>query len=283
MEICFDKDRVILKDIIFSPCQTLFCGQTFRFEQLGEKITGVAHGRVITIEEKKDSIILYPVSKEDFYNIWFNYFDLNRDYEELKRAFSTDEALEEVIKYADGMRVLNQEPFETLISFIISANNNIARISRIIKEVCRRFGREIDGEHYAFPKPEELKKATEKDFYECGAGYRAPYLAKTVKSICDGFDLEGVKSMEYLEARKKLNTLFGVGNKVADCVLLYSLGFSNAFPVDVWMKRVLSKTYGVCFTDKQLLKFLEDKFGENAGIAQQYLFHYARNHRELFI
>lgn len=283
MDVCFDKDTAILKDIVFSPCQTLFCGQTFRFEQSGDKITGVAHGRVITIEDKKDEILIYPVSKEEFYNIWFNYFDLNRDYEKLKCIFSSDKALAEVINYSAGMRVLNQQPFETLISFIISANNNIVRISRIIKEICRRFGKKIDDKHYAFPEPEELLRASEKDFYECGAGYRAPYITKTIKSICDGFDLEGIKNTEYLDARKKLSTLCGVGNKVADCVLLYSLGFSNAFPVDVWMKRVLSKTYGICFTDKQLLKFLDDKFGGCAGIAQQYLFHYARNHKELFI
>jgi N-glycosylase/DNA lyase len=171
--------------------------------------------------------------------------------------------------------MLNQEPFETLISFIISANNNIGRIRGIIDRLCRLYGEPfgcVGGARYAFPTPERLAALEADDFFGCGCGYRAPYLRETSRAVADGFDLEGLRELPYEQAKKQLVRLKGVGPKVADCVLLFSLGKTDAFPADVWIKRVMKKLYGFEGNDKQIYEFARERFGECAGIAQQSCF-----------
>ena len=178
------------------------------------------------------------------------------------------------------MRLLNQEPFETLITFIVSANNNVGRIRKIVQAIAREAGKPIRfrGETlYTFPSPEELADVSPERLRELGAGYRAEYIAKTAGMAAAGEDLEAIARLPYGEAKAALQKFPGVGPKVADCILLFSMHKKNAFPADVWIRRVLREMYGVELkSDQALSAFVQNTFGEYGGIAQQMLFHYAR-------
>lgn len=261
----------------FSLGQCLCCGQAFRWKAQSNGFTGVALGREVYAEQSGDTLTLRGAGEESAAD-FIRYFDLERDYGAIKASYAGDPFLKEGMEYAGGIRVLRQPPFETLISFIISQNNNVKRISGIIERLCERYGKPI-GESFDFPAAETLANLSVRELEECGTGYRAPYIASTAKMITEGFDLNGLANVPYLEARQKLQELPGVGPKVADCIALYSLGFTEAFPGDVWMKRVLKCVYGFCGSDAQMREFVSAKFGKYAGLAQQYLFHYARNNR----
>jgi len=276
-------EKVYIDDIDINLENTLFSGQAFRWKHDGKGFFGVCFGEAIRVEKQGNRMMIENCNAEFFENKMAHYFDLCKDYSEITKGFEFDEILNASFEFAPGIRVLNQEPFETLISFIISANNNIKRIRLIIENISKNFGqkKEYNGqEFFSFPSVEELSKATEADLAACGAGYRAPYIVDTVSKLADGFDLEAIGNMPYLEARKKLCELKGVGKKVADCVLLYSMGFTNAFPLDVWIKRVVHNIYGFeSEKDEEILGFVEDTFGEHAGIAQQYLFYYVKQNK----
>ena len=273
----------------FSLEQCLTCGQAFRWKSEGGGFKGVALGRAVYAVQQGRDVTLAGVDERagrDF----IRYFDLERDYGAIKRSYAGDPFLREGMEYAGGIRVLRQPPFETLISFIISQNNNVKRISGIIERLCQSYGEPINSGSpksreafwggnggYDFPTPQALTRCCPKDFEECGAGYRASYIAGAANMVAESFDLEGLALLPYEHAREQLQKIPGVGPKVADCVALYSLGFTQAFPADVWMKRVLRCVYGFKGNDKQMRAFIDSKFGMNAGLAQQYLFHYARN------
>jgi N-glycosylase/DNA lyase len=263
----------------FEPAHIFDNGQCFRFiRQADGAYHGVARGRFLRVEKNGDDVSLFPCSRDEFESIWSSYFDLGRDYAKLF-ADCGDKALLEGRKYAKGLRVLNQEPFETLISFIISANNNLGRIRGIVERICGACGEPFDCAGracHAFPTPGRLAALDVDEFTGCGCGYRSPYLRETARQVADGFDLEALRSLPYGEAKKRLMRLRGVGPKVADCVLLFALGKTDAFPADVWIKRVMKKLYGFEGNDRQIYECAKSKFGENAGIAQQYLFYYAR-------
>ncbi len=280
MEIEFLNNSAIIKNADeFSPEHIFLCGQAFRFDKVDENtFEGVAYGRYLRVCASEGTITLYPTTKEDFSQIWEEYFDFSRDYNSLF-GDCDDKMLLYGKEHAKGLRVLNQQPFETLISFIISANNNVVRIRKIIKNLCEKFGKPFvfeDKKYYAFPTKESLANATIEELTECGAGYRAPYIKETALSMCNGFMLQELASLPYELAKKQLSTLKGVGPKVADCVLLFSLHKKEAFPADVWIKRVLKEAYGFTGSDKEVFAFARGKFGECAGIAQQYLFYYAK-------
>ncbi len=209
-----------------------------------------------------------------------DYFDLERDYSEIESMIAKDERLAVCIDGAAGIRVFNQEPFEALISFIISANNNIKRISGIIDRLCTRCGErlEFDGSIlYAFPTPERIAALTVDELKAIGAGYRAPYIKASAQRISDGYDLERLRHMSLQDARRELLTFPGVGPKVADCVLLFSLGHADAFPVDVWIGRAMKELFfdSEPPTRDELNKAIES-IGSFSGIVQQYIFYYAR-------
>lgn len=278
MDIEYRDGSMIIRGVEhFSLEQCLTCGQAFRWKSECGGFKGVALGRAVYAVQHGCDVTLEGVD-ENAGSGFIRYFDLERDYGAIKRSYADDPFLAEGMEYAGGIRVLRQPPFETLISFIISQNNNVKRISGIIERLCRAYGEKIEGDH-DFPTPQALTRCCPKDFEECGAGYRASYIAGAARMVAEGFDLEGVALLPYELAREELQKLPGVGPKVADCVALYSLGFTQAFPADVWMKRVLRCVYGFKGNDKQMREFIDSKFGINAGIAQQYLFHYARNNR----
>ncbi len=282
MNVEYKENKAYLRDIKNFDTEHIFDnGQAFRFTKTKNGYEGVAFGRYLRVTEEENAVVLYPCTQKDFEEIWYNYLDLARDYANLF-SHCDDIGLQKGCEYAKGLRLLNQQPFEALISFIVSANNNIKRIRGIIEKMCVMFGEEFTFEgkiYHKFPTPTALSKGSGLQLVECGAGYRADYITDTAKKIAEGFSLEELKTVGYEEAKKRLTTLKGVGPKVADCVLLFSLGYSDAFPCDVWIKRVMEDLYGFTGKDMQLYSFAKEKFGIHSGIAQQYLFHWYRTNQ----
>ena len=253
----------------FSLSQTLDCGQAFRFEPITDnKWHGVACQRYLEIEKLSDGrFVLYNVSKNEFEEIWQYYFDLDRDYNEIIEIISQNEILKAAAQYGNGIRVLNQPPWETLCSFIISQNNNIKRIKGIISRLCEEFGEKIDG-GYTFPSAETLAKLEAEDLSALRAGFRAKYIIDAARKVANGeVRLDTLKNMSYEDAKAELMKIKGVGPKVADCALLFSHGHIEALPKDVWIKKALQQLFDGDLPEIAL---------PYAGIVQQYIFFYAR-------
>ena len=254
--------------------QTLDCGQSFRWTQQPDgSFSGVAFGRSVNVSLDGDRLIIHNAPKEDE-ALWREYFDLGLDYGAVRRQISKlHPVLKEAAQYAPGIRILRQEPYEALCTFIISQNNNIKRIKGIVSRLCECFGEPVDS-GFAFPTAEKMAALTPDDLAPLRAGFRARYLVDAAQKVASGeVVLENCRSLPYEEAQKELMKITGVGVKVADCTLLFGLHRIEAFPVDVWMKRALDALFpGMSPSD----------FGEYAGIAQQYIFHYSRMHPELF-
>lgn len=278
-DVIFEDKKIILKDEdYFNIAGSLDCGQAFRWNPDGDKMKGVVKCIPVTVYRQDNDVIIEGCDREFYEDFLKNYFDLDFDYTGLIETYSYDERIKSGAEFAYGLRMLNQEKFETLISFIISANNNVKRIKGIIERICTAYGSEVDRGVFAFPTAEQLKDVKEADYSALGAGYRAAYLEATVKSINDGYDLDALCKLDYFGARKEIQKLKGVGPKVADCILLYSFGFRSAFPVDVWIKRIMEQLYfdGKETPKKVIEEFSKENFGENAGVLQLFLFNYAR-------
>ncbi len=259
-------------------------GQCFRFAPYKAGYLGVALGEVIYLEKCGGVIVVDGVDKSTFDKKFNDYFDLERDYEKIADSFYYEENLRNAISYGHGMKILRQEPWETLISFLISQNNNIERIKAIVDRICVSYGKEIiyDGTvFHAFPTPEELKDVISEDYKKFGCGYRAPYLEKAVRDMLDNkIDFDFLASCGYFRAKEELMKLYGVGPKVADCICLFGLNYLDAFPVDTWIKKVMETLFlKRTASNREIWEFSQSAFGEYAGIAQQYLFYYAREHR----
>ena len=260
------------KDFILS--QTLECGQCFHFIKLDEEDYLIsAKDRILHIAQEGNRTIFYNTDEQTFDNVWKHYFDLERDYGKIKTTLiEKDERLTTAIEAMSGVRILNQDFFETLISFIISQNQQIVRIKQIIANISSRYGKKGEGIDY-FPKAPEILAAGEQGMMDCKAGFRAKYILSAAKKCSNEIDLDRLHTLPIDEARNVLMTITGVGPKVADCTLLFGLGFHNAFPMDVWMKRAM-----VILFDNKLPDGLEDC----AGVIQQYIFHYARTEKITF-
>lgn len=245
------------------------CGQCFRWERREDgSYAGVAFSKELVVRREGGRIVLDNVSADDFEGIWRRYFDLDRDYRVLRRRLSADPVLRAAIDFAPGIRILRQDPWETLCSFILSQNNNIPRIRGIVARLCACFGERLPGGGYAFPPPEKLAGCGPDAFAPLRAGFRAPYLLDAARKVASGaVDLGALDGMDLAAARASLMTIRGVGPKVADCVLLFGCGRLESFPIDVWMKRVLGACYA-CGFPKALWPY--------GGVAQQYLFYCAR-------
>ncbi len=284
MKYLLNGNRIEITDTdSFDIEEILECGQCFRFKRTGEKkYRIIALNRVLNIEQTEDKVIFYPCSKEDFENLWSDYFDFDTDYSKIKKIVSqNDPIMQKAVEYAGGIRLLNQEPFETLISFIISQNNNIPRIKGIIGRLAEKYGIAAN-EEYLFPKRESLINADIEDYMSVGTGFRAKYLSDCISKLESGeIVLEDIVKKPTSQARDELLKIKGVGPKVADCVLLFSLKKREVFPVDVWVKRVMESLYfnGKETSIKSIGEFAAKKWGEYAGYAQQYLFYYARSEK----
>ena len=267
----------------FEPEHIFECGQCFRWNKMPDgSYRGVAGGRILRVEKRGGDILLDGTDEKEFREYWARYFDLERDYGQIKQALSRDPVLERAVEFGNGIRILKQDAWETLISFIISANNSIPRIKATIERLCRSFGsrREAKGEtFFVFPTPERLSRLDEQDIRSCGCGFRARYVLGAARMVEEGrADLASLEWMSTAEARKALLSFPGVGPKVADCILLFSMARFDAFPVDVWVKRVMEHYYLKGDTPlAEVRRYAEERFGPLAGPAQQYLFYYARS------
>lgn len=278
--------EICIKVNCFNLKYTLECGQCFRWNEIYEddkKVTyiGVIKDRVIKISEQDDKLYVSSSNMDKLEEVISEYFDLNTDYKQIESVISKiDKNVNTAVKNSTGIRILNQDFFEMVISYIISANNNIPRISRSINEISKRYGKEIifeNNKYYLFPNLEDLLKVTEEEFKFCGVGFRARYLKNTVKAISENkINFEYMMKLDTICAKTELMKMQGIGPKVADCILLFSLNRKEVFPIDVWVERVMSKIY---FKDlkgkvskKDIINYSNNNFKEYAGIVQQHLF-----------
>jgi len=293
---------IIIEDVKNFKLKHVFeCGQIFRFEEIAEgNYIVIAFGTLIELKEQDNNILIYNSTEEDVKNIWIKYFDLDRDYSVIKQKLSKDTLLKESVDFGYGVRVLNQDPFEMLLSFIISARNNIPSIKKTVNKISIKWGKKIEYKgktYYAFPNIDEIKDATLEEIQETGASFRSKYILDTINNNYNSkkekqslkideessalkYSLDYIKSLNDDECHTALQEFKGVGAKVADCIMLFSMEKTSAFPVDVWVKRAMIHFYGA--EDSSLNKiriFGRSKFGEVAGFAQQYLFYYARENK----
>lgn len=285
-DIDFDRSGLAIKGIRnFDPVHTFDCGQCFRWHRESDgSYTGVVRDRVANVTYTPGRMVLHNVSLNDFEQIWFDYFDLGRNYDDVKKVVTIDGIMQKAVEFGSGIRLLRQEPWEALISFILSSNNRIPRIMKIIEDISRLYGKELEYEgrrYYGFPDVQSFAACSLEQIQVCRAGYRCGYIHKTAAKIALGeFDLQKLAGLETAEARSYLLQLHGVGSKVADCVLLYSGIKYDVFPTDVWVKRVMEELYFKREASfKEIQQFAAENFSEYAGMAQQYLFYYAREHR----
>jgi len=263
---------VILTDIKYLHlAQTLDCGQAFRWEKISDNIfRGIAHGRLLEVEISGSNFILRNTTLAEYEKIWENYFDLGRSYANLREYFGRDKHMQKALAFSPGLRLMRQDAWEMLVSFILSQNSNIPRIKKMIETLCQHFGKEIAPGCYAFPTPQELSVLTEADLAPVKTGYRAAYIIDAAKRVAGGvLDLQELAGYPTQTVHDALLAVHGVGPKVADCVLLFGFGRLECFPLDVWMKRAMATLYP---------NGLPAEFTQYAGIAQQFLFHYARVH-----
>lgn len=270
MNIEFIDELIYIKNVKnFDLEQTLDCGQAFRWSQNQDGVwSGIAFGKYIELFEADSDIVIKGATPKDFENIWRHYFDLECDYDKIIKEVSKNPTIATAADYSKGIHLLNQEPWEALVSFIISQNNNIPRIKGIIERLCENFGEKICG-GYTFPSVEVISKLTVDDLAVIRSGFRAKYIVDAAQKVMSGkIDLESLKHTDYDTAREILMSIKGVGPKVADCVLLYGLSHKNAFPRDVWINRALQELFDGNIPD------CAKQYG---GIVQQYIFHYIRN------
>ncbi|EGL38996.1 8-oxoguanine DNA-glycosylase (ogg) [Parvimonas sp. oral taxon 110 str. F0139] len=285
----YEKDNlVILEDVENFDARAIFtCGQAFRwYEESDGSFTTVHLGRVLNVLNEKDMVVFKGTNLEEFNEIWIDYFDLNTNYKEIRKELSNNEILAKAMEYGKGIRILNQNHFEMLISFIISANNMIPRIKKSIEVISMRYGKFIcedeNRKYYSFPTVEELSKATVEDLREFAkVGFRDKRIFETVNMILnEKIDLDNFENLETDILREELLKFSGVGNKVADCIMLFSYKRGEVFPVDVWIKRVMEELFIKKETPvKKISKEADRIFGKYAGYAQQYLFYYGREEK----
>ena len=284
------EQKYILKDAKSFELKDIFdCGQCFRWnKQIDGSYTGVFGRNVINVSKKENDVIFQGICEGNIEEVCRYYFDLDRDYESIKEKLSkVDKYMKQAIEYGKGIRILNQDLWETIISFIISANNNIPRIKGIIERISTKYGDEIEyngKKYYTFPTIKQLEKVSVEDFRKLGLGFRDIRVYETTHMILEKkVDFKKIENeKDFNKVRESLLTLSGIGPKVADCILLFSnLKRWEAFPIDVWVRRVMNELYiknedETKVNKKQIEKLAFEKFGNLAGIAQQYLFYWKR-------
>ncbi len=285
MKISEYNNNIVLTNVSDFNLENIFdCGQCFRWERQNDgSYIGVAFSRALKITQNADTVILHNTTRDDFDKIWFNYFDFNTNYDKIKQTLSDDSVLKSATEFGSGIRILNQELWECVVSFIISASNNIPRIKKIINTLCELYGDKIDymgKTYYSFPPPQKILLAGIDGLAQIKAGYRDKYIFSAAEFFNNEFTTSYFDGLDYDRSKKELLKINGIGNKVADCILLFSLSKRNSFPVDVWVKRVMEYFY---FDEEQKIediqRFSKEKFGELGGYAQQYLFYYAREQK----
>ena len=286
------KSGILLPAKDYDLAATLDSGQVFRWRQENGSWLGVVGKKQVRLTQRSEGILAETDAPAEGALVenwgWLKEFlQSDVELEKILRTFPDDEPMNHAVAACRGLRVLRQDPWECLASFILSSTKQIVQIRQIVVHLCKCFGEQIaDGEDdlsYAFPPVEKIAGATEKELRNCKMGFRAPNLLGAARDITEGkLDLNAVRYLPYAEARMELMRLRGVGGKIADCVLLFAYGFDSAFPVDVWVERALQTLYFPKrrANEKKLRRFAATHFGPHAGYAQQYLFHYMRTKRE---
>lgn len=258
----------------FDVIQTLCCGQIFRYVIDGNTAKVFSKDKMATLSFTPQRIEIVSTDIDYF----FNFFDFETDYQQIKNQLSTDKLVAPAIKFAPGIRILNNDAYEMMISFIISANNNIGRIKKSIEYLCSHFGSNM-GDYYAFPTLEQLKTATVEDFKQAGLGYRAEQMFDTVQKLTDE-DIDFLKQAETKEKQKKLMSFKGIGEKVANCIMLFGLQVKTVFPVDVWINKVYNHIFNKNESDRsKITRELTERYGNLSGYAQQYFYYYYRENK----
>ena len=284
---------MLLTHIPFDLDLTLCCGQIFKWEKKDEWWCGVIEDKPVKIRQINTQLEIKNINS----NLVKRYFGLNDDLYEIKRKICIDKHIEKALNKFWGLRLIHQDPWECLISYICATYKSIPAIRKMLYKLSEKFGEKKifdDNIFFTFPKPEKLQSAKESDLLDCGLGYRSKYVLATSKKIfCNESIFEDLKKLPYFQAKKKLIDFPGVGPKVADCILLFSLGKNNAFPIDIWIKRVILRYYSNYFSKQFISKistgraittsdynilneFGRTYFGEYAGYAQEYLYHFER-------
>ena len=268
MNIKNDEKNFYITDArCFSLADTLDCGQAFRWSEIDGVWQAVVGGKLRRLSQSDGVITFYDCTEEDFRNFYVPYFDIERDYESIVEAVSKNKVLADATALAGGIRILRQEPWETVCSFIISQNNNIPRIKGIIERLCENFGEKVEG-GYSFPTAERIAALTVEELAPLRSGFRPKYILDAARKFADGsISPENIEKLSTDEARAELMKIYGVGEKVADCALLFGFARIDAFPKDVWIKRAMQVLFDGTLPECAV---------PFAGIAQQYIFHYAR-------
>ncbi|MGL5972516.1 MAG: DNA-3-methyladenine glycosylase family protein [Oscillospiraceae bacterium] len=254
---------------------TFLSGQCFRWKEIdNNRFEGIVKNNIVTMFFEKDSLIIDGITNEEFDDFYKDYFDFQRDYNIIKENLSKDDVMKKAIGFSPNIKILNQEFWETLCSFIISQNNNIPRIISIIDKFCKEFGSDLGNGHYSFPSYETVKNLNLDQIDIIKSGFRGKYILDAAEKVFNKtVDINLVKTMNLDDSRTHLMQIKGVGPKVAECTLLYGAKKLDAFPIDVWMKRALQHLYP---------NGVPDVVKDNAGIAQLYIFNYARLCEDLF-
>lgn len=271
--------KIKIKDFI--PSHTFDCGQCFRWEKDdSDGYIGVAGGKAVRISEKEGTVEIENATEEEYYSFWENYLDARRDYSIIKKQIEINDIMKEAISFGGGIHLLRQEFHEALVSFVISQRSSIPKIKSCVNKLCELYGDKIEFQKktlYSFPSVDTLSTLCEEDFRKLGVGYRAPYIVDAVKRMKSGeLDAEFLLNSDTDVAREKLMQVKGVGDKVCDCVLLFSLGKYDLFPSDVWIKRVMLES----FDSSHAKSAGEELFREYSGFAQQYLFYWRKFRKE---
>lgn len=288
MNIECDGKNLIVSDIKDFNLSDIFeCGQCFRWSKAEDgSYVGVAAGRALKIKQDGSHVTFFDTSKDDFEKLWYDYFDMGRDYAKVRESLGADGSLSDAFGYGNGIRLLRQQLWECVVSFIISASNNIPRIKKIVELFCENFGEEIiymGNVYHTFPSAEKTASLSLEDLQVIRAGFRDKYILDAAKKFVSDSEMNEkyLSEASSEEAKAVLMRINGVGNKVADCVLLFGLGKYDCFPIDVWMKRIMEHCYfdGKEQSIKTIAEFAKEHFGALGGFAQQYLFFYARENK----
>lgn len=279
---------IIENNKTFEPRHIFDCGQCFRWNINEDgSYTGVFGNNVLNVKKEDNKITFKGICENDIKETVKDYFDFNTNYEDIKKKLaSVDDYLKQSIEFGNGIRILNQDLWEAIISFIISANNNIPRIKGIIERISKKYGKKIEWEgnkYYTFPTIEELSEATVEDLRALGLGFRDKRVYETTKIFLNKKMTikELIEEQDVNKLREKLLTLPGVGPKVADCIMLFGLKRFEVFPIDVWVRRVMNDLYiknedETKVKNTEIEKLAVEKYDKLAGLAQQYLFYWRR-------
>ncbi len=267
--------KMQIKD--FLPEHTFDCGQCFRWEKQEDgSYIGVANAQAVRISMFGETVEIEGITENDYESFWKRYLDFDRDYSKIKEAVSINDTMIKSVEFGKGIRILRQDFFEALISFIISQRSSIPKIKSCVNKLCELYGEEISFRgkaFYSFPTAEKIASLSEEEIRSLGVGYRAPYILRAARAVASGeINADELEVMDTAVAREKLLTLYGVGDKVCDCVLLFSLGKYDLFPADVWIKRVMEEE----FASNDAKSAGETRFGQYSGFAQQYLFYWRK-------